>query len=476
MPLKETGISSEVVKPLTMPPTVFVDAQPALSMKGIDAEQRFVRAILMAREDDVVLLNYQMDPLFIQYLAGLFGDNMPTITQLAHSGDNTLTEDILTNSDNFAKAQAALKDRHVQYFIQMDKEVELAEKLDNTNEGETSTYSKDIRGTEKLGSKAGFREFCQKYKVPMPAGAIIGSDNPAEIQQIIRQVQEEVRGKVMLKAGAPGATGGEEMHSNTTVTEADLQDVDAVVQLLQRVSPAQPPYVVEEKIKTPEGCTKPPEGSLHIFIDNDGNVVIPPTLYGQISEYNTYVGGYAPIDDVTMPEAMRKKIIDFANTTIVPALKAEGLTGFHCMDFLFDPQTRDFRFIEDNTRPGALDFIAHFADRVSDTFHPREPYAWMHHTLDIAGILRSQHIIGENEKFVTTFEEVQAIVGTDLDPRSGEFALLSVPDVLPFSYALHLTTVSTGEESSVEMAKQNYDRISKKIIDAFKTKRSRYQE
>ena len=148
------------------------------------------------------------------------------------------------------------------------------------------------------------------------------------------------------------------------------------------------------------------------------------------------------------------KILKLAQEKIVPALQEEGLTGFHCFDFMYDENKHEFAFIEDNTRPGALDFINHFVARVIEANGLNEDYSYFSKNTSLGSLNIDS----------TNFGEIKNILGDHLDPNSqiskemGVFALVSNPDVLPLGGDLILTVVSTeGGEEGTKKAEAVYN-------------------
>lgn len=407
-------------------PTIIIDSQSQPALIGQEVEQRYYRMYLMGGKGDLVMTNYSIDQDYLFYLGNCLKLDLPRFIKIPYLEQGTLSGDILDNNDVIRYINAKVGQGYrVQFFGLTDKEVKLAKELDNP------TYVKNLDGVLSLGTKNGFRAFCMKQHIPMPNGAVCNSS--AEVMQAMIEINREV----VIKASE--GTGGAEMGSNISLNITSLSEDDSlqiIASQLEKLNPNQPPYVVEEKIK------KAGEASLHIMLAEDGSVVIKPTVFGQLAHDGSYVGGFNPNG---FGEDMNSFIYKIANKKIVPALQDQGLTGFHCMDFLYDAQGKIY-FIEDNTRPGALDFINHFVDHVMKKNQPGINYAWHHYQVPLAEIIETK---------TTSFEEIQKALGDLLDPkRDGGFVLVSNPDVLKYGYSLHLTGVGYGEnENSVKAEK-----------------------
>jgi len=426
-------------------PTVIIDSQSAPPLRGIEAEQQFYRMFLMGSGDDIAVTNYQIDGSYLTYLTQCLNIPVPQIHRIQNAMTGTLTGDIIAQPQICAEiAQLIPQGYKVQFFNFLEEEEALAQFLEGSEKVHTPTYAKNLEMYKRLGTKTGFREFCTQFGIPMPQGAVCHS-----IEEVM-QVTHEIDGDAILKADT--GTGGAELGSNATITHTAFQTdgIDSVTKAIQHLSPSDPPYDVQKKLK---GMF---EGSLHIFLNTNGELVIEPTVFGQFSHEGSYVGGHYPNH---LPSGFNSKMTDLAKTKIIPALKKVGATGMHCMDCLFDPKTGEVYFIEDNTRPGALDFIHHFVQKVADTYDLDNP-VWYHYQLPI------KQIAGRE----VTFAEIQLVLSSgeqNLLTPLDDFVLLSNPNVLPYGYSLHLTAVSSGQDSSPEKAKKMYEKAMEKLIRHF---------
>lgn len=407
-------------------PTLIIDSQSAAPLRGIEAEQVYYRMFLMGKPQDIAVTNYPTDTDYLAYLQDTLNVELPQFLQIPQAGTGYLTGDILAQPEVKAKLAAYGQEGYkTQFFNLTDGEAQLAKELGNP------TYIKDFNAGEVLGTKTGFREFCMGNGIPMPAGAVCQS-----FDEVMRVVGELDGHGVVVKSYA--GTGGAELGSNVKITAEDLHGKDAaatVAKKMESLKPVEPPYTVEQFLPLPEA-------SLHVFLDDDGNAVFEPTVFGQFAHDGSYVGGHYP--NGFTPQ-FNEKMKQLANEKIVPALKKIGATGMHCMDFLYDPVKNDMYFIEDNTRPGALDFVNQFTLKVADANRLQNPH-WYHYQLPITEITGGRAV---------DFKEVMEVLNTDLLPGES-FALISNPNPLPYGYNLHMTGVSTGEGASPEKAKLAY--------------------
>lgn len=419
-------------------PTIIIDAQSTAPLVGIEVEQRFYRMYLMGTGKDVAVFNYPVNQVYWQqYLQDMLHLDLPKVLQIPNAQQGTLSLDILSQGMVLNQLKGLVSEGYkAQFFNLAEGEVALAHELGNP------TYAQNIDTVMQIGTKTGFREFCGEYGIPMPDGYICNS--AYELAQAVLSIMQQ-GSEVIIKASA--GTGGTELGSNISISKEEVIQAGNKVMLkellLEKVSklqPSEPPYVVEAKLHREEA-------SLHIFLDEQGKIQYGPMFFGQLTHEGSYVGGFYPN---TCPPEFNSKVEGIANEKIIPALQANGATGMHCMDFLHNCGTEggdDIKFIEDNTRPGALDFIHHFVVRVVEKVDPKnEQFSWYHRNTSL------QEIGWDN----VTAQQILAAGGELFDPTSsfakqnGWFALLSNPDVLPYGYSAHLTVVSLEKRSSQE--------------------------
>lgn len=430
-------------------PTILFDAQSQPTLIGNPIEQMYYRMFLMGKPEDTALINYPIDQAYMSYLQNVLGLQLPEIVQIPNTGMGTMTRDALAQPEvvDYLSSKV-VGGSHIQFFNFLEDEVKLAEKI-REESGLEPTYAENLDAYLKLGTKTGFREFCMKYHIPMPPGAVCTSIK--EVQTVLSELQTDC----IIKADE--GTGGAELGSNAPLSFKDymkaLSDNGGEAYVAEKIShlvPSLPPYDVQQKL------TGVSEGSLHIFIDADGNSYLEPTVFGQFSHEGSYTGGHFPNK---LPIGFNSKMLELANTTIIPALQAEGATGMHCMDCLFNPTTEEVFFIEDNTRPGALDFVHHFAMKVAETHKIDNPH-WYHFQLPIKQIAGGPVPFAKLQKILQSGEE-------DLLSPGDNCVLVSNPNVLAYGYDAHITGFSGGKSGSPEQAKANYEKAIQKLMAYF---------
>lgn len=423
--------------------TIIIDSQSAPPLRGEVSEQVYKRMYLMGTSEDIVLHEeqYPIDSNYLNYLSGTLNLDLPNFVSVPSTNSGTLTGDILSNVDSIQYLKEKIAgDYKIQYFgLSDDLEYPLSQILGN------GSYNANFEGVLNLGTKTGFREFCERHNLPMPKGKVC--ENMSDVVETVYNVNGN---SLMLKARS--GTAGEELGSNVEITKEEISQyaedgelTDLLQVKINHLSPSDYPLVAEQKLPYKD------EGSLHVFIDHEGNVIYEPHIIGQLAEKGSYKGGFMPNG---LDKDLESKILKLANNKIVPALQSEGLTGFHCFDFMYDEKKQEFAFIEDNTRPGALDFINHMVARVIEANGLSEDYSFFSKNTSLDTLNLDS----------TSFEEIHDILGDHLDPNSaiskemGVFALVSNPDTLPLGGDLILTVVSTtGGEEGTKKAEAVYN-------------------
>ncbi|MCX6732474.1 MAG: hypothetical protein NTV98_02950 [Candidatus Roizmanbacteria bacterium] len=431
-------IQSGEKRPYGFPkPTLLIDSQSAPKLIGDDIEQQYYRlAVAMGLPNDIALVNYPINQGYLDYTQKTLGIPLPQIIPIENKGKGTITRDILDQPEVMAQLQDLVGQGYkMQFFNFLEYEVTLAQQFN-----ENPTYATNLGEYLKLGTKTGFREFCIKHGVPMPQGAVC--NNIAEMEQAITEIGSDF----FIKSDE--GTGGAELGSNVDIAYEQYIASDKPNYLKEKMAqlvPAEWPFDVQKKLENVM------EGSLHIFLNDDGTAFIDPVVFGQFAHEGSYKGGHFPN---RLPHGFNGKMMQIAQK-ITGALAEEGATGMHCMDCLFNPKTQEISFIEDNTRPGALDFIHHFVLKIADANKLKNPH-WYHYMLPI------KEIAGR----AVPFEEVQSILGDQLVPGDS-FVAISNPNVLSFGYDLHLTGISGGENGSSDGALIAYQNAVEKLKNHF---------
>jgi len=420
--MSETLKKSEVKKWGYRQPVILVESQSAPILFGDPAEQAYMRGCNTTTKGDLVVTDFPLNRLYVEgYLRDILGFDLPDYLVIEQTGAGCLSENLLdpTNQDCLKKMEQywLLKGRQpkLQFFNVTEHELSLVRAL-----GIESTCGNPEMAI-KVGSKPGFRRLCEGLGIPMPRGVICHS--LTETIVAVSALLTEGKG-AMIKT--ENGTGGTDLKSNVVIGKVDevtrkLADFDGFLG---------GEWVVEEKVDGEDG-------SIHVFVQ-DGQMAEKSFVLGAISADNSYVGGYFPFEPSDEQIGMMKMVDDI----LVPALQELGVFGHHCFDF------KGGYFLEDNVRPGALDFIHGMVVRIAEKHFEGKSYAYWHCHVATSGS--------------TNFERVYETLSEYLDPKNakdGCVAMVSNQEVLPFGRSLDLTAINFGDDASVEKAKEFFTEL-----------------
>lgn len=411
-------------------PTVLIESQSAPILKGNPAEQAYMRAFPLTTPKDLVVTDFSLNSCYInQYLIDTLGFDLPKRIVVNNHNRGSLSENLINDQvalgqiQDWASNQTG--DFNIQFFNVTESEKKLAETLG------IKASCGDIEKAMDIGSKTGFRRMSEEIGIPMPEGYICSDESTTQ-----RAVEKLFKDKKNVLIKSEYGTGGTELKSNVLLSleewegsESSLQDfVTEKLKLFNGFLGDE--WVVEEVIQGDDG-------SVHAYIHDEQNA-IPSFTLGSITEDNTYVGGYWPFESSTQTD----KMTSIVDKKIVPYLQKNGVFGYHCFDF------KDGKFLEDNARQGAIDFIHGIVARTAEIHFPNQKYAYWHEHIPI--------------KIVTTFDEVWEKIGPLLIPPKDfgvPFAIVTNPEVLRFGRSLDLTAVSIGQTSSLEAARAYFKKM-----------------
>ncbi|MBI2326081.1 hypothetical protein HYU91_01710 [Candidatus Collierbacteria bacterium] len=403
-------------------PVILVESQSAPVLFGDPAEQAYMRGCNIAKEGDLVVTDFPLNRLYVEeYLGGILGFDLPEYLVVDRVGagclsDNLLdlrNQDCLRAIEQFWLAKGRVP--RLQFFNVTEHELSLMRTL------RIETTCGDPKMAIEVGSKPGFRRLCESLGIPMPKG-IICRDLGETIEAVSGLLAEGKEAMIKTENG----TGGTDLKSNVVIRRVGevsekLADFDGFLGK---------EWVVEEKV---EGD----DGSIHVFIQDDQKAEKSYVL-GAISSDNSYVGGYFPFE----PSEEQVRMMELVDEVLVPRLQGLGVYGHHCLDF------KGGCFLEDNARPGALDFIHGMVARIAEKHFGDKPYAYWHCHVSTGG--------------PTNFDRVYGVLSEYLDPQKAQdgcMAMVSNQEVLPFGRSLDLTTISFGDDASVEKAKAFFDML-----------------
>lgn len=408
-------------------PTCFIDTQSAPALAGVEPEQKYMRAFLMAGQGDLVVTDFPLNQEYVGgYLGGVLKLDLPQFMVIPDFDQPTLSNNLLKHPESIKAINQWLTRTGGQllYFNITQKEIYLTDAL-----GNPKLVCGNIKEVINLGTKTGFKRLCQELGLPTPKGGVCFSvDGTVNLAQEI--IGNGGAGFIKAKEG----TGGTDLQSNVLFSASELGksglDIERYIRgkLEKFGGLLGDEWVVEEMV---EGR----DGSIHFYIDPcDG--FSEHLVLGALSHDNSYVGGYYPYQMTPIEFSL----MALAESRLMPEFQKRGVTGFHCFDF------KGEYFLEDNVRPGALDFINQFVARIAEKHFFGYPYSWYHCHVPIPK--------------PTNFETVFSLLSSRLSPlhlHDGCFAAVSNVEILPYGRALDLTAVSVGENCSVEKARAYFE-------------------
>jgi len=418
-------------------PTVLIESQSAPVLLGDEVEQSYMRAFVLAGRQDLVVTDFTLNRTYTEkYLGETLEFELPTFMVVPDLGGECLSDNIIKNP----KAKNAIRKwanengvkPHLQFFSVTEREKELASQL------EIQSSSGDLGETIEVGSKPGFRRFCDEAGLPIPDGRICSTSEETSVA--VGELLEKFN-SVLIKS--ENGTGGNDLISNIAITKEEYSSlsskekgelVDTKLSFFGDILGNE--WVVEEII-TGE------EASVHVFIHDDKKSEEPFVL-GALSENSSYVGGYWPLEITKETRDMMNHIKHIA----VPELQKRGVYGYHCFDF------KDGRFLEDNARQGALDFVDGMVGRIASTHFPGQQYSYWHYH---AAFNRPLH-----------FDKVWEAFGDELNPKNakdGNFMVVTNPEVLPHGRSLDLTAVSFGNGNNIGKAAEYFNYAREKLLE-----------
>lgn len=411
-------------------PTVLIESQSAPALKGHPAEQVYMRSFPLTSPKDLVVTDFALNRCYLDnYLSETLGFNLPKFIVVPNSGANCLSENLIVDQESLKAIQIWSSEwkgvAKIQFFNITDSEKRLAEKLG------IKASCGDIDKTIGIGSKTGFRRLCEKLGVPMPEGYVC--EDEYSTQQAVAKLFTD--GKSVLIKSENG-TGGTELKSNVLLTwdewkKSNLSLRDYVSEKLKFFNPVLgDEWVVEEVIQGEDG-------SVHVYIHDEENAD-PSFILGALSQNNSYVGGYWPFEGNSESERM-EGIVD---QILAPTLQKLGVFGYHCFDF------KDGKFLEDNPRQGALDFIDGIVARTAAIHFHGQNYAYWHCHVPISQPTTFDDVWDKLRRFLTPHDEL-----------NHSFGIVTNPEVLLFGRSLDLTSVSFGQGSSLETARNYFRKL-----------------
>lgn len=183
---------------------------------------------------------------------------------------------------------------------------------------------------EAMGDKLSAKAMMKKANVP----TVPGSDSGVETVEQAREIAMKIGLPIIIKASAGG--GGKGMR--IVRSEAELESAFRACRSEGQNYFANPTVYIEKFINDPKHI------EIQVFGDTHGNVVHLFERECSVQRRNQKIIEESPSPSV--PAEVRKKLGDAA----VRAAKSINYVGAGTIEFIFDNQTKDFYFMEMNTR------------------------------------------------------------------------------------------------------------------------------
>ncbi len=183
---------------------------------------------------------------------------------------------------------------------------------------------------ESMGDKLSAIDLMKKAKVP----TVPGSDGPVEDAKSAKSISEKIGYPVIIKASAGG--GGKGMR-----VVHDPAEIESSFRACQSEGKN---YFGDDTVYIERFITNPKHIEIQIFGDNHGNVVHLYERECSIQRRHQKLIEESPSPSV--PEEVREKMGEVA----VNAAKSIGYRGAGTFEFIFDNSTKEFFFMEMNTR------------------------------------------------------------------------------------------------------------------------------
>ena len=410
-------------------PVILVESQSAPILFGDLAEQAYMRGCNIAVKGDLVVTDFPLNEQYIYgYLGDVLGFDLPDYLVAANVGSGCLSTNLV------APGNQVVFDAIVEWWKKNGEKAKL--QFFNVTPHESNLAV--LMGIEstcgnlgvvlEVGSKPGFRKLAEELGLPMPRGFVC--TNLAQTVEAVTAVIEQGY-DALIKA--ENGTGGSELKSNISVPKEILRS-DLVAQVENRLDQIDGflggEWVVEERVGGEDG-------SIHVFIA-DETTAEKSSILGAISVDDSYVGGYYPF----VPNEQQRQMMTQVDEVLVPALQQLGVFGHHCLDF------KGQYFLEDNVRPGALDFIDGMVEIIAAKHFGNKSFAYWHCHVGTSG--------------PTDFAHVWEVLSDYLDPAKapeGYLAMVTNQEVLPFGRSLDLTAINFGDDASVNKAREFFTKL-----------------
>lgn len=311
------------------------------------AEQAYDSRVLCLPNLGVVAMSAGIEVAYANYFFNTLQQD--TFDMVVPKGNGSLSKALIKDDTAIAQIKASQKKNGEPYVYSVFDPTQAEEDLLLKLIGNEVDLVPEINFAlaEKIGSKVGFREFCQRTGIPQIEGGTFSEF--FSLHQFVHKYNET---GVVVKH--PYGTAGEGLHVIPPHSLAS-DKWDTWKEWIQHAG------TVTAEVFHPGKQ----EHSLHIYIDPLTKKAKITGMYDQLvtrteSGFAHYGCRYPMTDQVTA-----QTLEQLAKDTVIPALKAQGYTGPGCFDLKSNP----FHFMEVNTRTGANMYAHRMVEKVAKALY-----------------------------------------------------------------------------------------------------------
>lgn len=330
-------------------------------------EQAFDSRALTLPNVDVLAISAPLEDAYINYYKNVLGLQLPKLIAPRKIDPTDSLSDTLNAQPETIEEIKRAQERSGKRFIlsvfdPTDSEKQLLHNLQQAGIDVIPEVNYDV--ASRLGNKAGFREFCQKFGLPQVSGGVFKTME--DLKAYINRAKTRRTGLIIkhttpvgLLVKHPNGTAGEGITRVQAGTDPSPEDLIMWKEWMDGAG-----SVVAEEFhpKVEDGKH---EHALHIYIDPVTKKAKVVGIYDQLTEKNdkgtrSHKGAITPMAN----KETRRELLRLAKKKIIPALKKLKYTGPACFDVLSEP----LHFMELNTRAGANYYAQREAEQVAQYY------------------------------------------------------------------------------------------------------------
>lgn len=376
---------------------VIIDSQSNPHFLGLESEQDFDQraALSQGKSGDVVITTNPIDPGYVKYWKHL-GFSIPTLLTAGPFEENQILSELILNKNEVKSSLLKAVngyDVRLEFFTPSVKEQRLAEDL------KMPSYI-NFEFANEFQRKSNFKDLCKQAGISaLPY--VDKTHGGVEWEDVVLMLGESQNGYIAKHVYGTGGAG-----LGTIVPIKSKAEYDAL----------KDEYIIEKLIPVAM------EISMHWEIDFNGNIKFL-NCFEQLAENVSYVGTIFP---TKIPNDLLDSIFVEYKMLTECIVKRGGL-GFMCCDILVCNDGH-FYWSDLNPRKGAILFIY---DAVNRYLKNKEMEGKSH-------FVRHQHT---SQAKVSSFAELQVLLGKRLVPKKSGFVLVTNPGIIRHG-SVDLTAIS----------------------------------